>query len=100
MRAHRIAFPLLLATLFAAIPSFASQPLETETARPLPRGVFKIEATAEYQHASDGTEHGIPLVFEYGITDRTEIAVEPVFGTSIRPKSGPSASGAGDVEIT
>jgi len=64
------------------------------------RGVFKIEATAEYQHSKDGTERAFPLVFEYGLTDRTEITVEPVFGTSIRPKSGPTASGAGDIEVT
>ncbi|HWS72637.1 MAG TPA: transporter, partial [Thermoanaerobaculia bacterium] len=41
-----------------------------------------------------------PLVFEYAFTNRTELTVEPVFGTSIRPKHSPSASGAGDVELT
>jgi hypothetical protein len=98
MRTLRAAFlPLLL-----AVPLFASQPLETETARPLTKGMFKIELTAEYQHSREGTERAFPLVFEYGITDRTEITVEPVFGTSIRPKhgTGTSASGTGDVEVT
>lgn len=78
----------------------ASQPLETETARLLPRGVFRIEQTSEFQTSSEGTERAFPFAFTYGITDRTEILVEPVVGTSIRPKNGPGASGAGDLEIT
>jgi hypothetical protein len=86
--------------LLAAGTAFASQPLETETARPLPQGVFKIELTGEFQTSREGTERAFPFVFEYGLTPRTEIAVEPVLGTSINPKSGPSASGFGDVEVT
>ncbi|MEA2165897.1 MAG: hypothetical protein QOK37_4024 [Thermoanaerobaculia bacterium] len=78
----------------------ASQPLETETARLLPAGVFKFELTGEYQTSSDGTERSVPLVFEYGLTPRTEIAVEPVFATSIRSKSGSAANGPGDLEVT
>ena len=38
-----------LAALFVATSAFASQPLETETARLLPRGMFKLEAVAEGQ---------------------------------------------------
>jgi hypothetical protein len=86
--------------LFVAGTIYASQPLETETARLLPAGVFKVELTGEYQTSGDGTERAVPLVFEYGLTPRTEIAVEPVFATSIHPKRGPSVSGAGDIEIT
>jgi hypothetical protein len=86
--------------LLAAGTVYASQPLETETARMLPQGIFKIELTGEYQTSHDGTERAIPLVFEYGLTPRTEITVEPVFGTSIRPKVGTKANGFGDLEIT
>ena len=89
---------LVLVAIAAA--AHASQPLETETARPLPQGVFKIELTGEYQTSNQGTERAVPLVFEYGLTPRTEIAVEPVFATSIKPKRGPSASGIGDGEVT
>jgi hypothetical protein len=95
MRTLRIAALFLLATS-----ALASQPLETETARTLPAGVFKIELTGEYQHSKDGSERAFPLLLEYGITDRTELTVEPVFGTSIKPRNGPSASGFGDLEIT
>jgi hypothetical protein len=86
--------------LLSAGSAFASQPLETETARLLPQGVFKIELTGEFQSSREGTERAFPLVFEYGLTPRTELTVEPVFGTSINPKRGPSASGAGDIEVT
>ncbi|MCU1348071.1 MAG: uncharacterized protein JWO56_1101 [Acidobacteria bacterium] len=93
---------LRTAPLFLLIAStaFASQPLETETARIMPAGTFKIEAAAEFQTSKEGTERAFPLVFEYAFTDRTELTVEPVFGTSIRPKHAPSASGAGDIEVT
>src|SRR6267378_711440 len=94
----RILTTLLL--VLAASSLYASQPLETETARMLPPGVCKIELTGEYQTSHDGTERAIPLVFEYGLTSRTEITVEPVFATSIRPKAGTKASGFGDVEVT
>ncbi|HEV7572069.1 MAG TPA: transporter [Thermoanaerobaculia bacterium] len=86
--------------LLASATVYASQPLETETARLLPQGVFKIEMTGEFQRSHEGTERAFPLVFEYGLTPTWEIAVEPVFGTSIHPKTGPSASGMGDVEVT
>jgi hypothetical protein len=86
--------------LLIAGAAYASQPLETETARLLPAGVFKIELTGEYQQSGDGTERALPLVFEYGLTPRTEVAVEPVFATSIQPKVGRVANGVGDLEIT
>jgi hypothetical protein len=86
--------------LLIASSAMASQPLETETARLLHHGDVKIEATAEYQTSHEGTERAFPFVFEYGLSDRTELTVEPVFGTSIRPKHAPPASGAGDVEVT
>jgi len=89
-----------LVSLFIALPLFASQPLETETARLLPAGAAKVEVVAELQKAHEGTERAFPLVFEYGLTDRTELTVEPVLGTSIRPRSGQHASGFGDLEIT
>src|SRR5258706_3412667 len=96
--AMRIATASLLVLVASAV--YASQPLETETARLLPQGACKIELTGEYQTSHDGTERAIPLVFEYGLTSRTEITVEPVFATSIRPKVGTKANGFGDVEVT
>jgi hypothetical protein len=80
--------------------AFAGQPLETETARLLPAGKLEVEGTFEYQTSSEGIETALPLLLEYGITRRLELAVEPVFGTSIRPKIGRHAAGVGDLEAT
>jgi hypothetical protein len=90
---------IALAIIVAAT-AFASQPLETETARLLPKGVLRLEGTAEFQTSSEGTERAFPLAVTYGITDRTELLIEPVLGTSIRPKHSAHASGPGDLEIT
>ena len=90
---------IAIATL-SAVNLLASQPLETETARMMGAGVAKVEGTVELQTSNAGRERAWPLLLEYGLTDRTEITVEPVFGTTITPKSGPSARGAGDLEVT
>ncbi len=96
MRTARIAF----AVLVAAGSALASQPLETETARLLPAGMFKVEVVGEFQTSDTGRERAFPLVLEYGITPRTELTIEPVFGTSIRPRGAAAVSGAGDLEVT
>ena len=95
---------LILAVLgvFVGVPvsAHASQPLETETARLLKQGMFKVESTVEYQTSSEGSEVAIPLALEYGITDYLEVLVEPVLYSVISPKVGPGANGQGDLEIT
>lgn len=96
-------FLILLGLLLLCIPSppvYASQPLETETARLLKAGSFKVDATYEYQTSSEGTEHAVPLAFEYGVTDYLGLLVEPVVYTAILPKAGRKATGLGDLEIT
>ena len=80
--------------------TFAGQPLETETARLPKQGHGNAQAVYEYQWSGAGRESAVPLAFEYGILNRLEIAVEPVIHTSIRPKTGPSATGFGDTEVT
>ena len=96
---------LLLALSFIAVFApvnliCAQQPLETETARPLKKGVVEVQTTFEYQTSKEGTERAAPVAFEFGITDRLSLLVEPVFYTSIRPKLGPRATGLGDLEVT
>jgi len=54
----------------------------------------------EYQTSSEGAETDVPLAVEYGLTDRLELLVEPVFYTAIRPKMGTQATGVGDLEVT
>lgn len=92
---------LSLLVLVAARPVVGSaQILETETARPVGRGVFKFGGNFEYQRSSEGHETALPLIVEYGFSDRWELALEPVAITKIRPKIGPRATGRGDMEAT
>lgn len=77
-----------------------AQILETETARPVGKGVFEIGSNFEYQTSTEGHEVALPFAIEYGISNRLEFMVEPVAYTAIRPKVGPRATGAGDVEAT
>jgi hypothetical protein len=78
----------------------SQQPLETETARLPARGTLLTGLTYEFQTSPQGTEHALPLAFEYGITNRLALLVEPVLLTAIRPASGRSARGLGDLEAT
>jgi hypothetical protein len=89
--------PFLLLVTSAA---HAGQPLETESARALPQGTKKFEAALEWQTASDGKEIAVPLIFDYGLTDRLELSLEPVIYSHIKPDMGSSASGVGDFEVT
>lgn len=80
--------------------SLRAQMLETESARPLRAGQIEIAAGYELQHAREGDEFAIPLAFEIGLTNRLGVLVEPVPYTAIRPETGTSATGPGDLEIT
>jgi hypothetical protein len=81
-------------------PVASAQILETETARPLRRGQVEVGAGYELQHSREGDEVAIPLAFEFGLTNRIGLLVEPVPYTAIRPEVGDSATGPGDLEIT
>ena len=90
---------LILAAATFNVPARA-QILETETARQLRRGQVELGLGYEFQHARDGDEIAIPIALEVGLTDRLGLLVEPVPYTAIRPESGTSATGPGDLEIT
>ncbi|HEV7365930.1 MAG TPA: hypothetical protein VGN76_08815 [Gemmatimonadales bacterium] len=85
--------------LIVAMPA-AAQILETETARPVGKGILETSGNFEYQTSSEGHEVALPFAIEYGISDRLEFLVEPVAYTAIRPNVGPQATGAGDLETT
>ncbi len=79
----------------------AQQPLETETARLPSQGTALFGSTYEFQTSPQGTEHDLPFTFEYGVTNRLAVLLEPVLFTSIRPKAeGRRATGVGDLEVT
>jgi hypothetical protein len=102
-RWRRSAIRLLVGAGLATVPSAgarAQQPLETETARLPPRGELQLSVAYEYQRSSEGTERALPLAMEIGIASRLALLVEPVLYTSIRPRTGASATGLGDLEAT
>jgi hypothetical protein len=88
------------AALILASATYAGQPLETESARVLPAKAREFAAAIELQTASDGKELAVPLIFDYGLTDRVELSLEPVLYTNIMPDFGARASGVGDFEAT
>lgn len=77
-----------------------AQILETETARQLRSGQIELGVGYEFQHSKEGNEIAIPVAIELGLSNRLNLLVEPVPYTAIRPKSGVSATGPGDLEIT
>src|SRR5882757_10635871 len=91
---------VLAMSLGAPLLAHASQPLETESATVLQKRRQSVEAAIEYQTSSQGTETAFPFVYDYGITDRLELSIEPVLFSTVRPKMGKSASGFGDTEVT
>jgi hypothetical protein len=78
----------------------AAQTLETETARLLPAGSLVLSGNYEAQTSSEGREFALPFALEIGLSNRFEFLAEPVPYTSIRPKQGVTATGAGDLELT
>jgi len=100
VKRHGVPVLLGLAIGLASGAPCAAQMLETETARLLPGGSGKAGSAFELQTASAGREGALPLLFEYGLTDRLELTAEPVPYTTIRPADGQSATGVGDVELT
>lgn len=75
--------------------------LETETAELGKQGDGLFSAAIQVERAKDGSTAYFTLnQFEYGVTDRAEILIEPFFYEWDRPKGGPSYSGVGDLEVT
>ena len=93
-------FTLLAMLLVVQNTARADLSLETETARTQLQGHYQISMAAEFQYASDGKEAAIPFAFEYGITDRLEVLVEPVPYIGIFAGGEKKIHGLGDIEVT
>lgn len=101
MLANRLVVTLLGFGLIAiSIGTAKAQTIETETTRLLAAGHWKIGGAGESQLSSEGKEFAVPLLIEYGLRDNLEWTIEPVAVTAIRPKSGTTATGVGDLEST
>lgn len=90
----------MFAFCMCSLYSQAQQPMETEEANLLQAKLLEVSATYEFQTSVNGTENALPFAIAYGISDRLEIAVEPVPYTSIKSKSTSSVKGVGDIEAT
>ncbi len=75
--------------------------LETETAELGKKGDALFSQALQFEWQKDGGT-GIFTVnqFEYALSDRAEILIEPFFYEWDNPKDGKSFSGVGDLEIT
>jgi hypothetical protein len=91
-----------LSVVFAlsATSALADTAIETETAQIGKKGEIGISQSIEYEKAKDGSAAGTLTQFEYGISDRSEILIEPFFHLWEFPDDGPRAEGRGDLEIT
>ena len=74
--------------------------LETETAELGKKGEGLISNSIQLEHTPDGRTQFSLTQFEYAITDRAEILIEPFFQQWEHPKGGKSFHGMGDLEIT
>lgn len=78
----------------------ADTAIETETAQIGERGEIGISNSFEMEEGPDGDAAGTLTQFEYGITDRSEILIEPFFQQWEFPDGMPSSHGFGDLELT
>lgn len=94
--------PLVLgiATLFINA-ARADLALETETAELGKKGDGLFSEAVQFEWEKDGGTAQFTLnQFEYAVTDRAEILIEPFFYEWDNPKDGKSYSGVGDLEVT
>lgn len=78
----------------------ANTAIETETAQLGKQGELAFSQSIEYEKAKDGSAFGTLTQFEYALSDRAEILIEPFFHLWEKPDGGPNADGQGDLEIT
>ena len=78
----------------------ADTAIETETAQIGKQGEIAISQSYEYAAAKDGTSGGTLSQFEYGLSDRAELLVEPFFYVWEHPDGESKVDGLGDLEIT
>jgi len=80
--------------------ALADTAIETETAQLGSKGESNFSQAYEWEFAQDGRGEGTVTQYEYAITDRSEILIEPFFYIRNSPDGERSVSGLGDLEIT
>lgn len=91
-----------LLTLLAlnATAAIANTAIETETAQIGAKGDITFSQSIERARGRDGSSGGTLTQFEYGISDRAEILIEPFFYVFESPDDEQHVHGVGDLEIT
>lgn len=100
VRAREHALLAAACSLLLAPSAHADTAIETETAQIGHQGEIGISNSLEFEKATDGKAMGTLSQVEYGITDRSEILIEPFFQVWEFPDDGPSVHGMGDLELT
>lgn len=80
--------------------ALADTAIETETAQLGRQGESNFSQAYEWEFAQDGKGEGTLTQFEYAMTDRSEILIEPFLYIHDSPDGERSVSGLGDLEIT
>jgi Putative MetA-pathway of phenol degradation len=100
LSATNVRYLLLTLLCGASTHAYANTAIETETAQIGKQGEANFSQAFEFEHGEDGNARGTLTQYEYGISDRSEILIEPFFYVGLSPKGGKSVSGLGDLEIT
>lgn len=94
-------YSALFTGLAFAMPLRGDTVLETETAELGRKGEGLFSFSVQFERERDGSTTQFTLTqFEYAITDRAEILIEPFFQEWDQPKGAKRFHGAGDLEIT
>lgn len=102
----RFARSLYLLAGFASLaglgaPAYADTVLETETAQLGKKGDSLISASVQFETSKTEGQTQFSLnQYEYALSDRAELLIEPFFYEHTHPKEGDSVHGMGDLEIT
>ena len=98
--AVRMSFLALALAGALSSPARANTAIETETAQIGAKHDFAFSQSLQLEETTEGDAMGTLTQFEYGITDRSEILIEPFFQEWQFPDGMASAHGLGDLEIT
>jgi hypothetical protein len=78
----------------------ADTAIETETGDLGTKGDWNFSQSVQFEQAPDAKGFFTLNQYEYAITSRSEILIEPFFYEGVYPKGAPNIGGAGDLEIT
>jgi hypothetical protein len=91
---------LACAMALYSLPARADTVLETETAELGVRGEWLVSNSVQFEKDRDGRGRFTLFQYEYALSNRAEILIEPFFQEWGAPRDGPRFHGAGDLEIT